>query len=106
MSWQMPTNHQTHFGAGRKPFGQHDTKVAVSAQISSEDLGVQTTLQGEVHVAEQHLDQVISVSQIHDVIKHVDHSPAFDYKKTSWIATQRAKKCKIASSQGFRDFVW
>lgn len=42
---------------------------------------VKRGVQREVHIAKQGLHKIVTIFQVHDVIKHINHTPTFNYEK-------------------------
>lgn len=46
---------------------------------------VKRGIQREVHIAKQGLHKIVTIFQIHDVIKHINHTPMFNYEEATWV---------------------
>lgn len=73
------------FGHAVRPFDNITRRWLSLHDISSEPLHVKRSIQREVHIAKQDLHKIVTIFQIHDVIKHINHMPTFNYEKTAGV---------------------
>lgn len=73
------------FGHAVRPFDNITRRWLSLHDISLETPYVKRDVQREVHIAKQGLHKIVAIFQIHDVIKHINHTPSFNYEKTTGV---------------------
>lgn len=58
-------------------------------------------IQTEIHIAQKRLNEINTILQLNDVVKHVDDPPSLYHEKAFGVGAEGPEKRKVAACQSF-----